>query len=158
MPGDEMPELARAVYDSMRLLWAMRLAECEDRPMPYATSLAVRLGLCRHKMQASRALHWLAQNSYVWSPGSLPKLGQPYGTRLFVPGGNPGADADPETVRVKARVSVAAVAVEPLPEVTDLPVVSRAVVAGDGVPASDASLDSAHVAAHENESSSDITC
>jgi hypothetical protein len=46
----------RAIAKDVQLLVGLRLAEGEDRPLPYPASAAVAAGLAGDKIQASRAL------------------------------------------------------------------------------------------------------
>jgi hypothetical protein len=87
----DAPPLAVAIYEVMALRWSLRLGAAmpDDRPLPYATTEAVRAGLCEHPGQASRAIHWLEDHGLIWSPGSMPPRGKPDGTRTFLPGSKP---------------------------------------------------------------------
>lgn len=95
---DDAPTLICKIYDDLVLMWGLRLGQLDDRPLPYATSTPVQLGMCAHTMQASRALHWLEERAFIWSPGSLEPIPRfrdgrwrtpPDGTRTFLPGEKP---------------------------------------------------------------------
>jgi hypothetical protein len=150
VPG--MPPLARAVYEDMRLLWGLRLGQLEDRPLMYAASEPVGLGLCEHKTQASRALHWLERERFVWSPGAMPPAKRPdgmrwkYGTRTFLPGRRPEGPVDlveGQAVGVEGRAIVVRQADDPEVEVVDEPGVPAAIVDGEGRGGLDASVGTA---------------
>jgi len=101
----DAPALARRVFDDMLVRWELRLGADmpEDRPLPYAASEPVRYGLCQHKMQASRALHWLEEHGLIWSPGTTQiRLARPGGTRMFLPGRPPIGPAPERGWRVRS--------------------------------------------------------
>ncbi|MDA0179031.1 hypothetical protein OJ997_01895 [Solirubrobacter phytolaccae] len=86
LPSDA-PPLAAVIYREMLLLWGLRLASIDDRPLPYASNWAVQRGHCRHHAQARRALSWLERRGVIRYAGSMPKRGKRDGTKTFLPGG-----------------------------------------------------------------------
>lgn len=92
----------------MALRWGLRLAAemPEDRPLPYATSEAVRTGLTTDKRAASRAIRWLERHELIWSPASMPARGKPDGTKLFLPGRKPSGPLPDDACCVEASASV----------------------------------------------------
>ncbi len=103
----ETPVLARRIFEDMARRWGLRLGQLDDRPLPYATTEAVRAGFCRHPTQASRAIHWLEARGSIWSPGSMPRQpGKPDGTRTFLPGAKPAGALPEEACRVEAAAGV----------------------------------------------------
>lgn len=134
-PPATAPPLALAIYEDIRLRWGLRLGQLENRPLPYATSEPVRAGLCGHKMQASRALHWLEDHALIWSPGSMPpRNGQDgtvvRGTRTFLPGRRPDCLTEGEAVVVEGRAEVVArEADQPEVRLVDQSLVGRAELA-----------------------------
>lgn len=89
----EMPATAgpimRAIADHMRLRMGLRLAVGDDRPLPYATSEAVRAGLAKDKPTASNAINALVRARVIEYVGRLKPL-QPGldGTKLYAPPGH----------------------------------------------------------------------
>jgi hypothetical protein len=75
-----------AVAEHMRLLMGLRRAMGDDRPLPYATSMAVRYGVAPNKGTASNALRALVKCGVVEHVGSLPPLRPGIdGTKLYAP-------------------------------------------------------------------------
>jgi hypothetical protein len=77
------------IFADLVLRTGLQLAVGEPRPVPYATSEAVRAGYVAHPIQASRALHRLEREGLIRNVGALPRyrrrdgLVPPFGTRLF---------------------------------------------------------------------------
>jgi hypothetical protein len=92
--GEMLPHFGaklREISDDMELLYGLRLAEGEDRALPYPASRPKSLGLVKDKREASKLLRRLV-NAGVWKDGSpLPKYrrgGALFdGTKTYVPGG-----------------------------------------------------------------------
>jgi hypothetical protein len=64
----------RAVADDLALLMGLRLAEGEERPLPYPASAAVSAGLAGDKIQASRILRRLVNAGVVDHVDTLKKF------------------------------------------------------------------------------------
>ena len=86
LPDDASPAM-RGIADDIALRMGLRLAVDDERPLPYATSEAVRAGLCIHRMQASRAIGKLVLAGVIENAGCLPRRpgGPPNGTKLYAP-------------------------------------------------------------------------
>lgn len=71
-------------------MFGLFLADGADEPVMIARSVLVAEGIVGTLSGASRLLHRFERAGVIWSPGSLPPIkGQPYGTRLFLPGRRP---------------------------------------------------------------------
>ena len=75
-----------AVAEHMRLRMGLRLAVGDDRPLPYATSEAVKAGLAKDKATASNAINALVRAGVLAHLGQLPPLRPGLdGTKLYAP-------------------------------------------------------------------------
>jgi hypothetical protein len=75
-----------AIAEHMRLLMGLRLALGDDRPLPYATSMAVRYRVAPDKGTASKALRSLVKFGVIDEVGALPPLRKGIdGTKLYAP-------------------------------------------------------------------------
>jgi hypothetical protein len=85
----ELPSRAgtvqRGIAEHMKLLMGLRRAVGDERPLPYATSMAVDAGLAPDKGTASKAIRALVRLGVVDHVGSLPPRGLPNGTKLYAP-------------------------------------------------------------------------
>lgn len=91
----EMPPTAgpimHSIAEHMRLRMGLRLAVGDDRPLPYATSEAVRAGLAKDKATASNAINALVRAGVVEYVGRLKPLRPGLdGTKLYTPPGEKG--------------------------------------------------------------------
>jgi ParB-like chromosome segregation protein Spo0J len=88
----ELPDLPagasaalRAVYEDFRLVRGIRLAACDDRPVPYGAAwVAARLDL--GKLTVVRARQALVDAKVLTYEGELPARGKGNGTRTYLPG------------------------------------------------------------------------
>jgi hypothetical protein len=75
----------RVITKHMELLFGLRFAVDDDRPLPYAYSMAVAAGV-RSRPAAQRALARMVAAGVVVDAGELKPLpGRQYGTRLYAP-------------------------------------------------------------------------
>jgi hypothetical protein len=126
LPADATIDMHRVAGD-MRLLMGLRLAVCEDRPLPYATTFAAeRLGWGTNCSRASRAIHRLCDARVIEYAGSLPPRGDKGdGTKTYAPPLVASAGAvESEQVGVEAVP-----AFEPVFEVADDGLMDDAVLA-----------------------------
>jgi hypothetical protein len=80
------PRLARVVLADLALVYGLRLAACDDRPVPYAAGWAAkRLGCSRPTVW--RALRWLVAAGVLEDCGELAARGKGNGTKTYLPGG-----------------------------------------------------------------------
>jgi hypothetical protein len=75
----------RDIAADMRLRLGLALAEGIERALMYATSEAVEAGFVSKRGSASYAIGRLCAAGVIRHVGDMPKLGKPYGTRLYVP-------------------------------------------------------------------------
>ena len=89
VPLGEMPPWAgsvmRAVAEDMQILMGLRAAAGDDRPLPYALSMAVSAGAAKDKPAASRAINALVRAGVIDYAGSLPPRGTGSGTKMYRP-------------------------------------------------------------------------
>ena len=88
----ELPAAAgtaqRAVADHIRWLMGLRLAVGDDRPLPYATSMAVKAGLVADQGTASAVIRALVRFRVIDYVGALRPLRPGLdGTKLYAPPG-----------------------------------------------------------------------
>jgi len=82
----------RRVAEHIGLLMGLRQAVGDDRPLPYASSMAVRAGLAPDKRTASKAIRALVRFGVIHHVGSLPPQRPGLdGTKLYEP---PPPEAD----------------------------------------------------------------
>jgi hypothetical protein len=85
----DMPDWAnsamRAIADHMRLLMGLRLTRGDDRPLPYALSLAVSAGVAANPTAASRAIGQLVRAGVIVKCDPLPPLAGRRGTNTYAP-------------------------------------------------------------------------
>lgn len=128
MPPDPSPEM-RAIADDMAFRLGLQLVVNEDRPLPYAVEEAVRAGIVRHPMQASRAIKRLLATGVIEFAGELPRLpGRRYGTRLYRAPSKVALEGEPVAIEGRAE-DVPREPVEPEPHVVDEPLVAGAELA-----------------------------
>lgn len=79
--------LMKAISADMQLLMGLRIAAGDDRPLPYAASMAVRRGLTDDKSAAAESLSRLVRRG-VWQRGKslAPRFRTFEGTRTYAPG------------------------------------------------------------------------
>lgn len=90
--GELPSQASRACHvlrDEFELRFGLRLADGTDEPLMLSTSEVVATGIVSTQSGASKLLHRLEAWGVVWSPGAMPALGRPDGTRLFLPGRRP---------------------------------------------------------------------
>ena len=76
----------RAIYDHIGLRIGLRLAVGETRPLPYATSEAVKAGHAKDQSSASKAIIALVKFGSIEHVGQLPPLRPGHdGTKLYAP-------------------------------------------------------------------------
>ena len=76
----------RDIAEHMRLRMGLRLKVGDDRPLPYATSEAVRAGLAKDKPTASNAIRALVRAGVIDYVGALPPSRPGLdGTKLYSP-------------------------------------------------------------------------
>src|SRR5215210_5846747 len=76
----------RGIAEHMRLLMGLRRAVGDDRPLPYARSMAVDAGLARDLAAASKAIGALVRAGVIEHVGALPPLRPGIdGTKLYAP-------------------------------------------------------------------------
>jgi len=76
----------RAIYGDIELRFGLRLAVGDDRPLPYATSVAVEAGHARAQSSASKALNALQRHGAIVHVGQLrPRWPRHDGTKLYAP-------------------------------------------------------------------------
>jgi hypothetical protein len=80
LPADADPNMI-AVAKHMRLLFGLRLADSDDRPLPYATSLPVDEKVVRNKPIASRAIRKLVAAGVIDHVGELDRTN----TKVYLP-------------------------------------------------------------------------
>ena len=85
----EMPDWAtptmRAIADHMRLLMGLRLTRADDRPLPYALSMAIKAGIAANETAASRAIEQLARAGVIVRSDPLQPRNGLRGTNTFAP-------------------------------------------------------------------------
>jgi hypothetical protein len=86
MPPNATPAM-RAIAADIALRIGLRLAEGDDRPLPYSRSEAVRAGFVRTEQGASYVLRRLTEAGVIQHVGNLPRRGRPRGTKLYAPPG-----------------------------------------------------------------------
>jgi hypothetical protein len=131
MPPDATP-LMHEIADHMARRMGLRLTVDDDRPLPYATTEAVRAGFAANPPQASRAIARLVKAGVIRHVGNMPRRpgGPPDGTKLYapplaLPGEAVGVEGEAEAVVAQPD--------EPHLHVVDEALVTRAEVAvGDG--------------------------
>ncbi len=76
----------RHVAEHMRLLMGLRAAVGDDRPLPYASSMALRAGITTNQGTASSAIGSLVRAGVIDYVGSLPPQRPGLdGTKLYAP-------------------------------------------------------------------------
>ncbi len=118
----DAPPLARLVVEDMALLFGLRLAALDDRPVPVSCRWqADRLRL--HYKSVNRMHRYLVEVGVLRSVGAMPSRGGKRGTRLYAPGsesdGMPGPVLEPGPVTVEREDVVPRGAVEPAVEAVD---------------------------------------
>jgi hypothetical protein len=101
--GPLPPNPTRAMVELhalLKLRFGLRLGDGTDEPMMLATSELVEEGIVRTQSGASKLLHRFEDLGIIWSPGSMPALGRPDGTRMFLPGRRPEGEEPPGGWRV----------------------------------------------------------
>jgi hypothetical protein len=83
MPSDATRPMV-VIAEHMRVLMGLRLKAGEDRPLPYACSMAADIGI-DDKAVAWRALRRLVKAGVVDYVGNMPPRGFREGTRLYAP-------------------------------------------------------------------------
>lgn len=69
------------IAEHMQVLLGLRLASDDERPLPYATSMAVDAGYANHKIEASRAITKLVNAGVIEHVGELERTK----TKLYLP-------------------------------------------------------------------------
>jgi hypothetical protein len=84
-PAVDLPETAVRVRDDFGLVYGLRLAGCDDRPVPYGRAwAAARLKVA--EVTVWRALRRLVAAGVLVDCGELPARGRGNGTSTFLPG------------------------------------------------------------------------